>query len=82
MPSFLNVQLAPVQPDLFLSQLPVHLSRFIKESAEIIKQYNQSLNTMDYTFKFKNLDLNIVLSKSDESLKILIQVGNEDLKKV
>ncbi|RAP28292.1 hypothetical protein DID78_05170 [Candidatus Marinamargulisbacteria bacterium SCGC AG-343-D04] len=80
-PQFLQLSIAPLQPALFLSQLPVHLSRFIQESVEIIKNYNKSFDSFDYTFKFKALDLNIILSKQTEGLKIVIQVGSQELKK-
>ena len=75
----LQLQIVPIQADHFLAQLPVHLSHFIKDLVSIVKQYNIQSSTMDYHFKFKNLEMNVICSKKDEALKIIIQVGDKEL---
>jgi hypothetical protein len=77
----LQVQIIPIQADHFLAQLPVHLSRFIKDLVSIVKQYNIQSRTMDYHFKFNDLNMSVICSKKEDALTIVIQVGDEALQK-
>ena len=78
-PPLLHLHIVPVQPDVFLAQLPHHLSSFIQELVSIVKQYNVKTNFNEFHFQFKRLNLDIMLSKQDELLKIVIQVGDKSL---
>ena len=78
-PPLLHLHIVPIQPDVFLAQLPHHLSSFIQELVSIVKQYNVKTNLNEYHFQFKRLNLDIMLSKQDELLKIVIQVGDKSL---
>ena len=78
-PPLLHLHIVPVQPDVFLAQLPHHLSSFIQELVSIVKQYNVKTNLNEFHFQFKRLNLDIMLSKQDELLKIVIQVGDKSL---
>ena len=78
-PSLLHLHITPVQPDSFIAQLPHNLSSFIQEVVTIVKQYNQKTNLHDYKFHFQKLNLDIILSKQDDVLKVVIQVGDKSL---
>tara|TARA_B100000700_G_C14992513_1_gene832051 strand:- start:37 stop:732 length:696 start_codon:yes stop_codon:yes gene_type:complete len=79
LPPLLQLQIIPVQPDVFLAQLPHHLSSFIQEVVSIVKQYNVKTNMNEYKFQFQRLNLDIMLSKQNDLLKIIIQVGDTSL---
>ena len=77
--SWVQLHVVPVQPDIFLAQLPQHLSSFIQEVVTIVKQYNVKTQLYDYHFQFKRLNLDILFKKQDDVLKIVIQVGDKAL---
>jgi len=77
--SWVQLHVVPVQPDIFLAQLPQHLSSFIQEVVTIVKQYNVKTQLYDYHFQFKRLNLDILFKKHDDVLKIVIQVGDKVL---
>jgi len=77
--SWVQLHVVPVQPDIFLAQLPQHLSSFIQEVVTIVKQYNVKTQLNDYHFQFKRLNLDILFKKHDDVLKIVIQVGDKVL---
>ena len=77
--SWVQLHVVPVQPDVFLAQLPQHLSSFIQEVVTIVKQYNVKTQLYDYHFQFKRLNLDILFKKHDDVLKIVIQVGDKVL---
>lgn len=77
--SWVQLHVVPVQPDVFLTQLPQHLSSFIQEVVTIVKQYNVKTQLNDYHFKFKRLNLDILFKKQDDVLKIVIHVGDNAL---
>jgi len=71
--------IAPLDSMPFIAQLPQHLTSFIKEMVVIIKQYNASIKAYDYKFQFQNLDLNVLFSKQEDVLKIVISVNDKNL---
>ena len=77
---FVGVQVTPMPLEPFLAQLPVHLSSFIQETVQIVKAYNAKSERMDVLFRFKNLGLQVQLSQRDDGLKIVIQVGDKELR--
>ena len=80
-PNFLQLQLVPVKPHEFISQLPQHLSSFINELAQIIKTYRYDTQSIDYRFHFKQLNLDIVLSKQEDMLSVRLFIADTALQK-
>lgn len=78
---FVHVNIAPVSSEAFLAQLPTNLYSFIKELVSVVKLHNAKDNSIEYAFKFKQLNLEVMIKKVDELLKIVIKVGDEGLKK-
>ena len=76
---FLNFQIAPLDVQPFLTQLPHNLTSFIKEMVVIIKQYNAAVKSYDYQFQFQKLDLTVLFSKNENGLKIVVAVNDKDL---
>ena len=78
---FVHVNIAPVSSEAFLAQLPTNLYSFIKELVTVVKLHNAKDNSIEYAFKFKQLNLEVMIKKVDDLLKIVIKVGDEALKK-
>lgn len=78
--SFLQFQIVPLDSQPFITQLPHHLTSFIKEMVTIVKEYNLKINSYDYNFKFSNLNLSVLFSKHDDVLKITVSVNDSNLK--
>ena len=77
---FVHVNVAPVSSDAFLAQLPTHLYSFIRELVSVVKLHNAHDNSIEYAFKFKQLNLEVMIKKHEELLKIVIFVGDDALK--
>ena len=83
LPVFLNVTANPA--NVFLAQLPKHLTSFINRFVEIIKQYDyKSALPPEIRARFPSLNLDVIFStvRHDESLKIKVFVGADHLKDV
>lgn len=78
---FVHVNISPISSESFLSQLPTNLSSFIKELVSVVKLHNAKDNSIEYAFKFKQLNLEVMIKKVNDLLKIVINVGDEALKK-
>jgi len=77
---FLQVNITPISSDAFLAQLPTNLYSFIKELVTVVKLHNVKENSIEYAFKFKQLNLEVMLKKVNDLLKIVIKVGDNSLK--
>ena len=80
-PAFLHVNITPLSADAFMAQLPVNLYSFVKELVSVVKLHNVKENSIEYAFKFRELNLQVMIKKHEDILKILIFVGDETLKK-
>ena len=81
LPAFVHVNITPLSADAFMAQLPVNLYSFVKELVSVVKLHNVKENSIEYAFKFRELNLKVMIKKHEDILKILIVVGDETLKK-
>ncbi|RAP31233.1 hypothetical protein DID76_03220 [Candidatus Marinamargulisbacteria bacterium SCGC AG-414-C22] len=80
-PVFVNVITSPV--NVFLAQLPQHLSSFINRFVEIIKQYNAQNDSLDQVrARFPSLNIDVVFSqnKHNDLIHISLYIGSDNMK--
>ena len=71
-----HIILHPIDPLVFIEKLPIILRTFIQDIVKIAKLTKQDM----YQFSFTKLDLNISLKNEGDTLLILINTKNKEIK--
>jgi len=71
-----HIILHPIDPRVFIEKLPTILRTFIQDIVKITKLTKQD----SYQFSFTKLDLNISLKNEGDTLLILINTKNKEIK--